>query len=193
MVSPRPTPFHWDDYRSLGDDYNDSSDQDDLDYKGHRYHEQGQEDSDDDDDLAGRAEAARTEGSHEDSVRRAYQSQFEGHHSLVRRRSSFSGRSSGGGHGVNSFSADSKYDLLAEDHRYDLMYEESKYDSMRHGIGQSVSDVSDELAKARLAMSRASQAMKSMEQELEAMQLSIGNELHHICAMAMLLLSFETH
>ncbi|CAO3569310.1 unnamed protein product [Mortierella alpina] len=73
----------------------------------------------------------------------SYHRQFEGHHSLAR-RSSFGGQA-----------------------------HEDKYDSLRHGIGLNVSDVSEELAKARSKMDRATRAMKSMEQELEAMQLSI--------------------
>ncbi|KAF9088447.1 hypothetical protein BGX23_007352 [Mortierella sp. AD031] len=145
-VSPRPVSFHWEDYHNLEEDRDDSdSDQDDLDFK------DGNNQEDDDQDEGGQ----EVDDEHEESVRLAYQRQFEGHHSLVRRRSSFGGRGNGGGHGVDSFS------------------EDSKYDSMRHGIGQSVSDVSEELAKARMAMYRASQAMKSMEMELEAMQMSI--------------------
>ncbi|KAF9957640.1 hypothetical protein BGZ70_009441 [Mortierella alpina] len=77
------------------------------------------------------------------SSKSSYHRQFEGHHSLAR-RSSFGGQA-----------------------------HEDKYDSLRHGIGLNVSDVSEELAKARSKMNRATRAMKSMEQELEAMQLSI--------------------
>ncbi|KAF9153756.1 hypothetical protein BG015_002678 [Linnemannia schmuckeri] len=166
IVSPRPVSFHWEDYQSLEEDQDDSSDQDDFDYKTryrhHRpprqekylqkYQEYESDDDDDDQAVLGGAEADEDD---EDRMRRAYQRQFEGHHSLVRRRSSFGGRGTGGGHGVDSYS------------------EDSKYDSVRHGIGQSVSDVSEELAKARMAMNRASQAMRSMEAELKAMQLSI--------------------
>ncbi|KAG0051612.1 hypothetical protein BGZ83_003532 [Gryganskiella cystojenkinii] len=50
---------------------------------------------------------------------------------------------------------------------------EDRYDSLRHGIGTSVSDMSEELAKARSKMNRASRAMRNMEQELETLQLSI--------------------
>ncbi|KAF9906953.1 hypothetical protein EC991_011428 [Linnemannia zychae] len=162
VVSPRPVSFHWEDYQSLEDDLVDSSDQDDLDYKDHhrhRYHSRRTkvqlDDSDDDDQDTEDKEADGNDEDYEERMKRDYQRQFEGHHSLVRRRSSFGGRGGGGGHGVDSYS------------------EDSKYDSMRHGIGQNVSDVSEELAKARLAMTRASQAMRSMEQELKAMQLSI--------------------
>ncbi|KAF9129117.1 hypothetical protein BGW39_004459 [Mortierella sp. 14UC] len=166
VVSPRPVSFHWEDYQSLENDLDDSSDQDDLDYKDHhRYRHRSRrtrnqlDESDDDDQETGDQEADENDDDYEDRMKREYQRQFEGHHSLVRRRTSFSGRGSGGGggggHGVDSYS------------------EDSKYDSMRHGIGQNVSDVSEELAKARLAMTRASQAMRSMEQELKAMQLSI--------------------
>lgn len=171
VVSPRPVSFHWDDYQSLDEGQDDSSDQDDFDYKTryrhHRpprqekkyqetyrdYESEGDEDDYDDQEVLG---GAGTEYDDEDSMRRAYQRQFEGHHSLVRRRSSFGGRRGSGGHGGDSYS------------------EDSKYDSVRHGIGQSVSDVSEELTKARMAMNRASQAMRSMEAELKAMQLSIG-------------------
>ncbi|KAG0270840.1 hypothetical protein BGZ95_001441 [Linnemannia exigua] len=164
IVSPRPVSFHWEDYQSLEDDLDDSSDQDDFDYKvnrryrhrGRRARKQEIESSDDDDSQqSGDEEADENGEDYEDRMKRDYQRQFEGHHSLVRRRSSFGGRGNGGGHGVDSYS------------------EDSKYDSMRHGIGQNVSDVSEELTKARLAMTRASQAMRSMEQELKAMQLSI--------------------
>ncbi|KAG0318851.1 hypothetical protein BGZ97_003174 [Linnemannia gamsii] len=171
VVSPRPVSFHWEDYQSLEEDQDDSSDQDDFDYKSrYRHHrpprqekypetyrdyKSDDDDDDDDDDDQDVLGGMGTDYDDEDSMRRAYQRQFEGHHSLVRRRSSFGGRRNGGGHGGDSYS------------------EDSKYDSVRHGIGQSVSDVSEELTKARLAMNRASQAMRSMEAELKAMQLSI--------------------
>ncbi|OAQ28079.1 hypothetical protein K457DRAFT_138972 [Linnemannia elongata AG-77] len=166
VVSPRPVSFHWDDYQSLEEDQDDSSDQDDFDYKTRfRHHrplrqekypqkyQNYESDEDDDDELEVRSTEADEDD--EDRMRRAYQRQFEGHHSLVRRRSSFGGRGNGGGRGGDSYSDD------------------SKYDSVRHGIGQNVSDVSEELAKARMAMNRASLAMRSMEAELKAMQLSI--------------------
>ncbi|KAF9576329.1 hypothetical protein EC968_009303 [Mortierella alpina] len=113
------------------------------------------DDDDDDDEEHGhhdcRGWSSSSTEEREDSARynqstkskSSYHRQFEGHHSLAR-RSSFGGQA-----------------------------QEEKYDSLRHGIGLNVSDVSEELAKARLKMNRASRAMKSMEQELEAMQLSI--------------------
>jgi hypothetical protein len=166
IVSPRPVTFHWEDYQGLVEDPNDSSDQDDFHHKDHHhYRHYGRrtksllDDSDDDDQETGNQKADDYDEEYEDRMKRDYQRQFEGHHSLVCRRSSFGGRGGDSGHGVDSYS------------------EDSKYDSMRHGIGQNVSDVSDELAKARLAMTRASQAMRSMEQELKAMQLSIGKEV----------------
>jgi len=54
--------------------------------------------------------------------------------------------------------------------------EETTYDSFRHGIGLNVADMSEELAKARTKMNRASRAMKNMDNELEALQLSIGKK-----------------
>ncbi|KAF8923869.1 hypothetical protein BGZ58_002433 [Dissophora ornata] len=109
-----------------------------------------EEDEDEQDDRDS-DEEAETDYHHENSRmsnNSTYHRQFEGHHSMVRRRSSM-----GGGGGGGSF--------------------EKTYDSLRHGIGLNVSDMSEELAKARSKMSRTSRAMKSMEQELEAMQLSI--------------------
>ncbi|KAF9981882.1 hypothetical protein BGZ75_006771 [Mortierella antarctica] len=124
------------------------------------YREFEDDDDDEDDDVEERHHNRRgwsehggsLTGEREDSSRYSYSTaaskstyhrQFEGHHSLAR-------RSSFGGHA-----------------------DEDKYDSLRHGIGLNVSDVSEELAKARSQMNRATRAMKSMEQELEAMQLSI--------------------
>jgi hypothetical protein len=78
-----------------------------------------------------------------------YYRQYEGHQSMVRRRrSSHGGRSN-----------------------------EKVYDSIRHGIGSSVSDVSEELAKARSNLLRTTRAMKNMEQELATLQASIGMAL----------------
>ncbi|GJJ73222.1 hypothetical protein EMPS_05580 [Entomortierella parvispora] len=50
---------------------------------------------------------------------------------------------------------------------------DDRYDSLRHGIGTNVSDMSEELAKARNKMNRASRAMRNIEQELETLQLGI--------------------
>ncbi|KAG0206328.1 hypothetical protein BGX28_002229 [Mortierella sp. GBA30] len=120
------------------------------------YRELEEEDGEDDEDgyhdrRGWRNHAGSGAKEHEDSTRgnysttstSSYHRQFEGHHSLVR-RSSFGG-----------------------------MTPEDEYDSLRHGIGLNVSDVSEELAKARSKMNRATRAMRSMDQELEAMQLSI--------------------
>jgi hypothetical protein len=52
--------------------------------------------------------------------------------------------------------------------------DEQVYDSVRHGVGSNISDVSEELAKARSKMLRTTRAMKSMEQELQVLQASIG-------------------
>ncbi|KAF9949257.1 hypothetical protein BGZ72_008941 [Mortierella alpina] len=93
--------------------------------------------------LAEEREDSSRYSSYSTTSKSPYHRQFEGHHSLAR-RSSFGGQA-----------------------------DEDKYDSLRHGIGLNVSDVSEELAKARSKMNRATRAMKSMEQELEAMQLSI--------------------
>ncbi|KAF9934385.1 hypothetical protein FBU30_002209 [Linnemannia zychae] len=155
-ISPRPVSFHWEDYESLEDNMDDSSDEDEFGYLDHhsihRRQEQYRANNDSDHEHRGKG----IDSDHEEEIRRAYQSQFEGHHSTVRRRSSFSGHSGGSsGHGLDPFS------------------EDGIYDSLRHGIGQNISDVSEELAKTRLAMNRASQAMRNMEQELKAMQLSI--------------------
>ncbi len=88
--------------------------------------------------------------SYSSTSKNSYHRRFEGHHALAR-RSSFGGQA-----------------------------HEDKYDSLRHGIGLNVSDVSEELAKARSKMNRATRAMKSMEQELEAMQLSIGKSIQQL-------------
>ncbi|KAI7828958.1 hypothetical protein BC939DRAFT_442372 [Gamsiella multidivaricata] len=106
----------------------------------------GFEDDEDQDDQDSNNEAeGDTQNQRSMTSKAPYHRQFEGHHSTVRRRP-YLGREPS----------------------------EERYDSLRHGIGLGVSDMSEELAKARSKMSRASRAMKSMEQELEAMQMSIG-------------------
>ncbi|KAI1313075.1 hypothetical protein EDD11_002712 [Mortierella claussenii] len=127
-VSLRPLSFHWDRYENFDEqdeDENDHESQDEAD--SYNVHE-------------GRSVMSKS----------AYHQQFEGHHSTVRRRSSF-----GGGRGNGSRSYD------------------EPYDSLRHGIGLNLSDMNEELEKARSKMIRASRAMKNMDQELEAMQMSI--------------------
>ncbi|KAG0316946.1 hypothetical protein BGZ99_006604 [Dissophora globulifera] len=130
-ASPRPLTFHWDHYEGFDEEDEDSNDEDsdieNTDNDGTEFSTHPREDS------------SRT-------GKIPYYRQFEGHHSVARRRSSVA---TGGS-------------------------SEKNYDSVRHGIGSSVSDMSEELAKARSKMIRASRAMKSMEQELEAMQLSIN-------------------
>ncbi|KAG0005609.1 hypothetical protein BGZ79_003520 [Entomortierella chlamydospora] len=110
------------------------------------------EDDEDDEDQDSEDSQDEVDGHEDNSMasKSAYHRRFEGHHSVVRSRSAY-GRGRKGD-------------------RQDF---EETYDSFRHGIGLSVSDMSDELAKARSKMTRASRAMKNMEQELEAMQRSI--------------------
>ncbi|KAF9116377.1 hypothetical protein BGX27_003060 [Mortierella sp. AM989] len=127
-VSPRPLSFHWDRYEDFEEEGDDDQDEQDS-----------QDETDEHEDISM-------------TNKSAYHRQFEGHHSIVRRRSSYGGRG---------------------ERRGDKQDSEVTYDSIRHGVGLSVSDMSDELAKARSKMSRASRAMKNMEQELEAMQRSI--------------------
>ncbi|KAF9431867.1 SAM domain and HD [Entomortierella beljakovae] len=135
-ASPRPLSFHWEDYQDF--EQEDSEDQDE---------EDSENESDEHEDISM-------------TSRNAYHRQFEGHHSAVRRGTSFGeGGSGGGGKGRRRRGEKDEY--------------ENRYDTFRHGIGTSMSDMSDELAKARSKISGATRAMKSMEQELEVMQKNI--------------------
>lgn len=107
-----------------------------------------QDEQDDLDDVDTDDDDVEVDDLHEEHIFQSdtpYYRQYEGHQSMVRRRrSSHGGRSN-----------------------------EKVYDSIRHGIGSSVSDVSEELAKARSNLLRTTRAMKNMEQELATLQASI--------------------
>ncbi|ORZ23687.1 hypothetical protein BCR41DRAFT_368842 [Lobosporangium transversale] len=127
-LSPRAVSFNWDRYEDFHEDQDDRDSQDES-----------------DNDHEGNSMTAKT----------PYYKQFEGHHSIVRRRSSYGGEDEG-------------------HYRHELgQPTEEPYDSLRHGIGLSLSDMNEELEKARAQMSRASRAMRNMEHELQVMQQSI--------------------
>ncbi|KAF9351478.1 hypothetical protein BGX34_000529 [Mortierella sp. NVP85] len=125
------------------DQYEDSNNDDDDEDEDGDRDERDELDSEEDDDEGDVLEV----GFHEDSIiqgKTPYY-QFTGHPAVVRRRlSSHGGRA-----------------------------DEQVYDSVRHGVGSNISDVSQELAKARSKMLRTTRAMKSMEQELQVLQASI--------------------
>ncbi|KAG0343830.1 hypothetical protein BG004_004965 [Podila humilis] len=172
-ISPRPISFHWEDYRESEDEDEDdnvhNTEDSDHDYfehgseYGHDSHRRQQKQkqknrlSDDKNVTPGTGGARGV---------RPYYEQFEGHHSVVRGSSSVSSPSS-----MPSYSSYFTNGEIPED---------ITYDSYRHGIGLSVSDMSEELAKARTKMNRASRAMKSMEHEMEALHLSIDENKNSI-------------
>ncbi|KAF9403024.1 hypothetical protein BGZ94_004740 [Podila epigama] len=187
VFSPRPISFHWDDYKASEDEQDSDEEHHDVDYNSdytsdrphnhcqhpfqyhsfqkdglHWGHEQDL-DHDHDHDHIHHVHKVQQQTTDEDirSSSKAYHKKFEGHHSVARRRSS----------SVSSPSSMPSYSSYFADRH---IPEEPVYDSFRDGIGASVADVSEELAKARIKMNRASRAMKSMEKELEAMQLGIG-------------------
>ncbi|KAF9209290.1 hypothetical protein BGZ49_005354 [Haplosporangium sp. Z 27] len=128
-TSSRPLSFHWDRYADQEEDIDD------------------QDDQDSEDELEEHKDTSMPS-------KNPYHRQFEGHHSVVRRRSSYAVGGVGG-------------------RREDKQDYEDTYDTFRHGVGSNLSDMEEELAKARSKMTRATRAMKNMEQELEAMQRSI--------------------
>lgn len=152
-ISPRPISFHWEDYKESEDE--DEQDEDDHHYDQSGYHSEHN-------DRPKRRQEETTSSSLEP---RPYYQQFEGHHSVARRSRRSSSVSS-----PSSMPPYSSYFANGD------IPEETTYDSFRHGIGLNVADMSEELAKARTKMNRASRAMKNMDNELEALQLSIGKK-----------------
>ncbi|KAG0030232.1 hypothetical protein BGZ81_002940 [Podila clonocystis] len=149
-ISPRPISFHWEDYKE-------SEDEDEQDEQDQHYEHTGYSS-----ETNGR-QRRQTDASSSPSLKpRPYYQQFEGHHSVARR----SRRSS-------SVSSPSSIPPYASYFANGEIPEETTYDSFRDGIGLNVADMSEELAKARTKMNRASRAMKNMDHELETLQMSI--------------------
>ncbi|KAI9234770.1 MAG: hypothetical protein BYD32DRAFT_422735 [Podila humilis] len=151
-ISPRPISFHWEDYKESEDEDEQDEDYPHCDHSG--YH------SEHNDHPKRRQE--ETTSSSSSLEPKPYYQQFEGHHSVARRSRRSSSVSS-----PSSVPPYSSYFATGD------IPEETTYDSFRHGIGLNVADMSEELAKARTKMNRASRAMKNMDNELEALQLSI--------------------
>lgn len=151
-ISPRPISFHWEDYKE-------SEDEDEQDEDDHHCEHTGYSS-----ESNSRQRRPKETSSSSSLEPRPYYQQFEGHHSVARRSRRSSSVSS-----PSSIPPYSSYFATGE------IPEETTYDSFRDGIGLNVADMSEEIAKARTKMSRASRAMKNMDHELEALQLSIGN------------------
>ncbi|KAF9333853.1 hypothetical protein BG006_003057 [Podila minutissima] len=149
-ISPRPISFHWEDYKE-------SEDEDEQDEDDHHCEHTGYSS-----ESNSRQRRPKETSSSPSLEPRPYYQQFEGHHSVARRSQRSSSVSS-----PSSIPSYSSYFATGE------IPEETTYDSFRDGIGLNVADMSEEIAKARTKMSRASRAMKNMDHELEALQLSI--------------------